>query len=450
MTPIARQNFGLSRARQRLNWFALHAVIRQLAGYGAKHGEMQARLIADRAVRADPGKFADELRSHGRMYRGRAAWLTADHALAHHVLRSDDFTVTQIGGTLPGPLGWLEAKTTVKGRLHPLLPPSLLSVEPPEHTRYRKTVSSVFTTRAVAALRERVQLAAAELIDGLASMSTGSVDIVQRYCSQLPVTVIGDILGVPDDERAHILEFGELAAPSLDIGLTWQQYLTVEAGLDGFNHWLSDHIRALRANPGDDLMSQLIATSEGGTRLNDEELRATAGLVLAAGFETTVNLLGNGIRILLEHPDQLQLLLDRPELWPGAVEEILRLESPVQLSARIAKVDVNLDGYLVKAGEPVILYLAGANRDPAVFGDPHRFDVTRDNAGKHLSFSGGRHFCLGAALARAEGEVGLRTFFERYPDARLAGGESRRDTRVLRGWATLPIALGRARAAVPS
>ena len=178
-------------------------------------------------------------------------------------------------------------------------------------------------------------------------------------------------------------------------------------------------------------MSQIIAAGDDGTRLNDEELRATAGLVLAAGFETTVNLLGNGIRILLEHPDQLAMLRETPELWPGAVEEILRLESPVQLSARIARVDTEVAGHPIAAGELVILYLAGANRDPEVFDDPHRFDVTRDNAGKHLSFSGGRHFCLGAALARAEGEVGLRTFFERYPDAQLAGDGSRRDTRVL-------------------
>ncbi|MEU0496865.1 cytochrome P450 [Mycobacterium sp. NPDC006124] len=436
--------------KQRLHWFALHGVIRGLASYGAKHGEMQGRLIADPAVRADPGGFADELRHHGTIVRGRAAWLTADHALAHQLLRSDDFSVTAIGKTLPGPLGWLEQKTTVKGRLHPLLPPSMLSVEPPEHTRYRKTVSSVFTTRAVAALRERVERAAVDLLDGVVAAPTDRVDVVDAYCAQLPVTVIGDILGVPDHDRPRILEFGELAAPSLDIGLSWEQYLRVERGLDGFNTWLERHLGHLERNPGDDLMSQIIAAGDDGTRLDDEELRATAGLVLAAGFETTVNLLGNGIRILLEHPDQLAMLRADPELWPGAVEEILRLESPVQLSARLAKVDTEVAGHHIAAGELVILYLAGANRDPKVFEDPHRFDVTRDNAGKHLSFSGGRHFCLGAALARAEGEVGLRAFFDRYPDARLAGAGSRRDTRVLRGWATLPITLGEARAAVPS
>jgi cytochrome P450 len=433
--------------RQRTHWFALHGFIGQLASFGAKRGDMQGRLIADPTVRADPGGFADELRARGPLVRGRAAWLTADHAVAHQLLRSDDFVVVGIGQTLPRALGWLERRTMVKGRLHPLLPPSLLSVEPPEHTRYRKTVSSVFTTRAVAALRDRVQEAAVSLIDGLGGET---VDVVDRYCSQLPVTVIGDIIGVPDRERSRILEFGELAAPSLDIGLRWQQYLRVERGLDGFNAWLTAHIRHLREEPGDDLMSQLILASEGGTHLNDEELRGIAGLVLAAGFETTVNLLGNGIRILLDHRDQLDRLLETPGLWPGAVEEILRLESPVQLSARVALVDTEVAGRTVEAGQLVILYLAGANRDPEVFADPHRFDVTRDNAGRHLSFSGGRHFCLGAALARAEGEVGLRTFFERYPDARLAGPGSRRDTRVLRGWSTLPIRLGEARATVRS
>jgi cytochrome P450 len=154
--------------------------------------------------------------------------------------------------------------------------------------------------------------------------------------------------------------------------------------------------------------------------------------------------------MLLDTPQHLETLSARPELWPNTVEEILRLDSPVQMSARVARKDLDVAGTPVKRGELVILHLAGANRDPKVFTDPHRFDIERDNAGKHLSFSGGRHFCLGAALARAEGEVGLRTFFERFPNARLAGGGSRRDTRVLRGWSSLPITLGRARTAVGS
>jgi cytochrome P450 len=135
-------------------------------------------------------------------------------------------------------------------------------------------------------------------------------------------------------------------------------------------------------------------------------------------------------------------------LWPNAVEEILRLDSPVQLTARVALNDVEVAGTTIKRGELVVVYLAAANRDAAVFPDPHRFDIERPNAGRHLAFSGGRHFCLGAALARAEGEVGLRTFFDRFPDVRAAGAGSRRATRVLRGWSTLPVSLGPARSMV--
>jgi cytochrome P450 len=366
------------------------------------------------------------------------------------LLRSDDFRVIVMGGNLPSPLRWI-IRHTDPGLLHPVEPPSMLATEPPDHTRYRKLVSSVFTTRAVATLRDRVSETATKLLDDLQETGDSDVvDVVARYCSQLPVTVIGDILGVPDAARPRILEFGELAAPSLDMGLSWRQYRAVYRGIEGFTVWLADHLQQLRRNPGDDLMSQLIQASDQGAKLNDAELQATAGLVLAAGFETTVNLLGNGIRMLLDAPQHLETLAARPELWPNAVEEILRLESPVQMTARVARKDTDIAGTLVRRGEMVVIYLAAANRDPKVFSDPHRFDIERPNAGKHLSFSGGRHFCLGAALARAEGEVGLRTFFERYPQARLAGAGSRRDTRVLRGWSSLPITLGKARTAVGS
>jgi cytochrome P450 len=434
--------------KQRIRWLALHGFVRGLSTFGARRGDPQARLIADPQVRENPAAFADEMRSRGPLIRSRAGLLTFDHQVANELLRSDDFRVSSLGGNLPAPLQWVMRKTDT-GLLHPIEPPSLLSIEPPDHTRCRKLVSSVFTTRAVAGLKERVQQTADELLDEIDDQN-GVVDVVQKYCSQLPVAVIGDILGVPDKDRSRILHFGELAAPSLDIGLTWKQYLQVHDGIAGFSTWLAQHLQQLRRDPGDDLMSQLIVASDDGAQLSERELQATAGLVLAAGFETTVNLLGNGIRMLLDTPQHLEALSARPQLWPNAVEEILRLDSPVQMSARVARKDVDFAGKPVKRGEIVILHLAGANRDPKVFTDPHRFDIERDNAGKHLSFSGGRHFCLGAALARAEGEVGLRTFFERFPEARLAGGGSRRNTRVLRGWSSLPITLGRARTAVSS
>jgi cytochrome P450 len=435
--------------KQWVHWLSVHGLIRGFATVVARRGDPRGRLLADPTVRSNPIGFIEELRARGPLVRCRGLYMTVDHKVVNDLLRSDDFHVFALGSNLPKPLQWV-ADRTRSDLLHPIQPPSMLSVEPPQHTRYRKLVSSVFTARAVAALRDRVQESANALLDDLTD--AGTVDIVDRYCSQLPVTVIGDILGVPDDARPRILEFGELGAPSLDIGLTWTQYKTVYRGIRGFNDWLSSHLHELSRNPGDDLMSQIIVASqdaEGGP-LTHQELLATAGLVLAAGFETTVNLLGNGIRMLVDAPEHLATLAERPELWPTAVEEVLRLDSPVQLSARIAMRDIEVEGTLVKRNEGVILYLAGANRDPNVFDDPHRFDIERANAGKHLSFSGGRHFCLGAALARAEGEVGLRTFFERFPDARLAGEGSRRETRVLRGWSSLPISLGEARTAVSS
>lgn len=427
---------------ERLHWLSMHGVVRSAAQWSARRGDPQARFAADPSVRADPVPFFEELRTQGPLVRSRVSYLTVDHGVAHELLRSDDFRVISMGGALPSLLRRLERRTR-PDLLHPLLPPSLLAVEPPEHTRYRKTVSSVFTSRAVAAMRDRIEDTATGLLNEL-SEDEGVVDVVGGYCAQLPVAIISEILGVPEDDRDRILQFGELAAPSLDFGLSWAQYQTVGRGLEGFNSWLGTHLRWLRENPGGDVMSQLIEASEGGIRLDEKELRAIAGLVLAAGFETTVNLLGNGIRMLLNAPDQLALLTDDPSLWPNAVEEILRLDPPVQLTARVARNDTVVAGTAVQRGEMVVIYLAAANRDPAVFTDPHTFDVRRAGAGRHLAFSGGRHFCLGAALARMEGEIGLRRFFNRFPDAQLAGEGSRRDTRVLRGWARLPVSLGSA------
>ena len=431
--------------RQRIRWFALHGVVRGLSKLGLRSGDPQARLIADPAVRENPGAFADELRDKGPLIRCRAVLMTFDHGVAHELLRSDDFRVTELGGNLPKPLRWIAQKTD-PGLLHPLRPPSLLVGRTARsHAVPQAGVVGVHAESrcdAAGAGRSRPRRRCSTNSRATPTSSTSSTATARSFRSP----IIGDILGVPDEDRPRILHFGEMGAPSLDIGLSWQQFQQVNEGIVGFNSWLARHLQQLRRNPGDDLMSQIIKASDEGPRLNSDELQALAGLVLAAGFETTVNLLGNGIRMLLDAPEHLETLAARPQLWPNAVEEILRLESPVQMSARIACKDVDVAGTRVRQDELVVLHLAGANRDPNVFTDPHRFDIERDNAGRHLSFSGGRHFCLGAALARAEGEVGLRAFFERFPDARLAGIGSRRDTRVLRGWSSLPVTLGTARA----
>jgi cytochrome P450 len=423
-------------------WVVLHGLGRFATRRWAAQGDPQARLIADPAVRENPYPIFEEIRAGGDLVPTRLGFISASHAVAFSVLRSDDFRTTSVSSSVLPRLQWIE-RSTRSGALHPLEPPSLLSVEPPTHTRYRTLVSSVFTARAVAAMRGDVQAVADRLLDELTA-ENGPIDIVERYCAKLPVAIISDILGVSDTDRELVLEFGDHVAPSLDFALPYRQFRTVERGLVAFDRWLADHIARLRRRPGDDLMSKLIHATADGQQLTDEEVRATAGLVLAAGFETTVNLLGNGVRLLTDHPDQLQILRDEPEHWPNAVDEILRLESPVLLTARVANRDTEVAGCPVPKDSFLVVTLAGANRDPAVFTEPNVFDVRRENASRHLAFSGGRHFCLGAALARAEGEVGLRTLFDRFPDVAAAGPGVRRPTRVLRGWASLPVRLGSA------
>jgi len=405
----------------------------------AKRGDLQGQLIA--AGRGgDPFPVLEQIRAQGPLYRGKFAYVTTSLPVVREVLGSNDFRTgfdtSQVSGLVGRTFSWA-AET---GFLGPLEPPSLLVTEPPDHTRYRKLVTRVFTVRAVEKLRERTEQIARELLDGLAGAD--QVDLVETYCTLLPVTVIAEILGVPKSERQRVLGFGAAAAPSLDLGLSWRQFRTVERALAQFDTWLGDHLRRLRSHPGDDLLSQLVAAQDNGVGLDERELKATAGLVLAAGFETTVNLLGNGVALLDAHRDQLARLKTEPELWPNAVDEMLRLDPPVLLTGRTALRDTVVAGQPIPKRALVTTVLAAANRDPEVFTDPTRFDVARANAKDHVSFSAGRHFCLGAALARMEGEVGLRALFDRYPELRVLPGGRRRETRILRGYARLPVRLG--------
>ncbi|MGV0734766.1 cytochrome P450 [Mycobacterium syngnathidarum] len=434
--------------RQRLHWLALHGSVRGAAVIGARRNDPLAQLFTDSAVRADPVGFYDVVRARGRMVPSRVGYLTADHAIAHELLRSDDFGAVEIGSDLPAPLRWLERRTR-NDLLQPLRPPSLLAVEPPAHIRYRKPVSSLFTSKTLTTLRKRVERTAETLLEQLTA-DTAAVDVASRYCTQLPIAIIGDVLGVPDRDRAQVLKFGELASHSLDFGLTWPRYQRMQRGLEWFGDWLADHVDRLRRCPRDDLVSELIQTYGSGAsdqHLDDQEIQAIAGLMLVAGFETTANLLSNGIHMLLAAPEHRQMLQKRPDLWSNTVDEILRLDSPVQLTRRMACTDTEVAGTVIRSGEVIVVGLAAANRDPKVFADPHHFDIERANANRHLAFSTGRHYCVGAALARLEGEVGLRAFFDRFPDAQAAGVGNRRDTLVLRGWSSLPVTLSPAQPA---
>ncbi|WP_116271455.1 cytochrome P450 [Pseudofrankia sp. BMG5.36] len=424
-------------ARSTVYWGAAHGLPRVAVRTAARRGDLQGRLIVAGAGGGEVWDAVEQVRAAGPLYRGRFAFLTVDHAVTREVLASGDFRAGSPVRT-GGLLGGLMARTA-PDLLHPMEPPSLLVTEPPMHTRHRQLVSRVFTARAVQNLRARTEQIASELLDGL--VTAEPVDLVAAYCALLPVTVISEILGVPPGERPRVLALGSAVAPSLDFGLGFRQFRSVTAALRDFESWLTGHLARLRREPGDDLLSQLIVARDQDGGLDEGELKSIAGLVLAAGFETTVNLLGNGIALLSRFPEQLGRLRGQPELWPGAVEEILRIDPPVLLTGRISIRDLDVRGVAVPAGSYVVTVLAGANRDPKVFAEPETFDVARANARDHVSFSAGRHFCLGASLARMEGEVGLRAFFDRYPDVTMLPGARRRANRVLRGWSRLPARL---------
>ena len=443
MVGVSQVTDQLSFAKPVVRWTLGHFVPRTAIRAAGRRGDLQGQLIA---LGRDGDMFPifEQIRAAGPMYKGKFARITASHAVVREVLSSNDFRTGFDPSTMTTAVNKLFLWAADTGQLGPLQPPSLLVTEPPDHTRYRKLVTRVFSVRAVEKLRERTQQIADELLDDLEKRAVNgeTVDLVTSYATLLPVTVIAEILGVPMSERDRILEFGNAAAPSLDLGLSWRELRNVEKALAGFDDWLSGHIETLRKNPGDDLLSQLVSVREDGVGLDERELKATAGLVLAAGFETTVNLIGNGVKLIVEHPEQRAALLAGAAAWPNAVEEVLRFDPPVLLTGRTSLRATEIAGTALPKGALVTTLLAAANRDPEVFEDPSRFDVARANAKDHVSFSAGRHFCLGAALARMEGEVGLRTLFERYPELDLLPGAQRRETRILRGYATLPAELG--------
>lgn len=437
--------------RSAIRWAAVHGAMRAAIRRQARAGNPDAELLIDPALQADPYPHYEKLRTGAPFTAGAFSRLTVHHHVCADILRSDDFGVVAAQpAALPLLLRLALRVAGPPPDVGPLEPPSMLAVDPPQHTRYRRLVTRAFTAKAVTALRGRVEEIADELLDGLereARRTGGPVDLVAGYASLLPVTVISEMLGVPVSMRQQVLAWGDGAAPSLDLGLRWPTHRAVERDIAESTAWMREHLRRLRREPGDNLLSRLVTVADDdGTGLSETELLATAMLVFGAGFETTVNLIGNGAALLFAHPDQRRLLAEDPSLWSNAVDEMLRFEPPVERTARRARRETAVHGVDIAAGELVVTVLAAANRDPKVFDDPHAFDVTRANAKEHLSFSSGIHYCLGAALARMEGEIALRALFERFGDLAPAGTPERRGTRILRGYAAMPVTLG-ARAA---
>lgn len=440
---------GTQDARQVLRWGLRHGVMRGFLLRRARTGDVGARLMLDPALREDPYPSYERLRAQGRVVDTGLAPTSVDHAVCTAVLRSPDFgSGARSPSNLPAPLR-LATSLAAGGPLDAAEPPSMLAADPPAHTRYRKLVTRAFSARRIAELRGRVTEVAEELLDGMAAKAAagGPVDLVADYASLLPATIIAEMLGAPVAMRREFLRWGAGAAQSLDPGLTLRDYRRAQRDQAALQDWMAGHLDRIRRSPGDDLLSALVAVhDEGGVDqrrgLSDDELLSIASLVLAAGFETTVNLLGNGAALLMDHPDQLAALREGRASWATATDEVLRFDSPVQRTGRMALRDTEVAGERFARGQLVVLILAGANRDPAVFADPQRFDVMRTDADRHVAFSQGIHYCLGAGLARAEGEIGLRALFTRFPDLALAGPPRRRETRLLRGYDAMPVTLG--------
>jgi hypothetical protein len=314
----------------------------------------------------------------------------------------------------------------------------MLQQDPPDHTRLRGLVVKAFTARRVEDMRPRIQVIVDETLDRIAPQ--GHMDLIADFAYRLPVTVICEMLGIPREEH-ELFHAGARASGRLLDPVPLTRAEIDEANAD--NLASEEYFHALfelrRREPGDDLTTQLVRAEEEGSRLSNDELTANIILLFGAGHETTVNLIGNGLLALHRHPDQLRLLRAEPSRIGNAIEEFLRYDSSVQLTGRVALEDTSVGGTALPKGESILCLLGAANRDPAVYPDPDRLDITRPNI-RPLSFGGGIHFCLGAQLARIEAEIAIATLLRRLPDLKLDDAEhpAWRPTFVLRGLNRLP------------
>jgi cytochrome P450 len=312
---------------------------------------------------------------------------------------------------------------------------SMLFLNPPDHTRLRGLVSKAFTPRTVERMRPEIL----DITDGLLDGVDGEIDVISTLAFPLPVTVIGRMLGVPEEDRRDFQPVVQAATKGLEFSMTDEEFDAAMAALDRLNDYFAGLVAERRRQPQDDLLSSLIAARDEGDRLTEEEIISTSILLFAAGFETTTNLIGNGLYALLSHPDQLRRLRDEPGLIKPAVEEILRWDSPVQIDGRTAFEDLVVAGHEVPEGGTVVTLLGAANHDPTHYTAPDRFDIGRDE-GPPMSFASGIHYCLGAALARLEGQVVFGRVLERFPTLELLDEAPHyKDNFVLRGLSELRV-----------
>jgi cytochrome P450 len=384
----------------------------------------------DPTFRLDPYPTYALLRDHAPIYYWPdwAIWFVSTHADCATLLRDPRLGREELG---------MAALPPSQSALDMMMSNWMLLRDPPDHTRLRGLVHKAFTPRMVAQLQGRIQSIADGLLDQV--QDQGQMDLVADYAYPLPVTVICALLGVPaaDYPRFHV--WSDAIARALDLTDVTEIYDRASVAAGQLTAYLDDLLTERRKQPQADLFSALVAVEEQGQQLSREELFATCALLLIAGHETTVNLIGNGTLAMLRNRSQWDLLVANPDLAESAVEELLRYDGPVQLTARMVKEEFSYGDYKFQVGQQVAFLLGSANRDARQFADPDQLKLTR-NDNRHLAFGAGIHYCLGAPLARLEGGIAFATLARRFPNLALDDGPiSYRDNLTLRGLEKLDV-----------
>ncbi|MEU8689273.1 cytochrome P450 [Streptomyces sp. NPDC048665] len=398
-------------------------------------GDPVMRVLGRRAP-ADPYPDYERIRARGAMVgHPLGMHITTDHAISRVALRDPRLGVKP-APERPGGIPWQVVSGEEARYVHPL-DESMLVLNPPEHTRLRRLASPLFTPRAMQELTRDVEKVVDRVLDRVEGRER--FDLVADFARRIPIEVICDLFALPDADRTAFVRWGQVLANTLDGIRTLGERREVRRALAEMTRFLSALVEERRRDPGEDMVSRLVAGEVDGEPLDGRTLVALVGILLLAGFETTVNAISGAAVALLRHPGQKHLLLDDPALAGEAVEEFLRYDAPVQMLGRIALEPVTLGGVSLPAGAMLVIVVAAANRDPAVFEEPHRFDLHRPNKRDHLAFSAGIHYCLGAGLARLETELALRNLFARLPRLAPAGELRMRPIRNVRGAAAVPV-----------
>ncbi|GBD23981.1 Polyketide biosynthesis cytochrome P450 PksS [bacterium HR29] len=394
--------------------------------------------LLDRQYRTNPYPLYRRLRERDPIHRSRVAdaWVFSRYADVSTILRDPSHSADDRNRRR---YEQERRRLERRGLVDPDQRPSFLRLDPPDHTRLRGLVAKAFTPRRVQELRPRIEA----IVDGLLTEleAKGSVDLIHDFAVPLPVTVIAELLGIPPEDRARFRKWSDDLAGSLDANRP-EILIRARQSRQELRAYLEPIVEDRRRAPRDDLISALVQAEEAGDRLTRDEVFSTIILLLVAGNETTTNLIGNGLLALLRNPDQLERFRREPELTENAVEELLRYDSPVQATSRIALRDFEFQGRLIRKGQGMVLLLGAANRDPAVFPDPDRLDIGRSEI-RHFSFGQGIHYCLGAPLARLEGQIALRRLADTFDRIELAGEPEWGENFILHGLKRLPLRVGR-------